>query len=853
MPRLRLVLRSLAVLGLVGGSALPTRPALASVPAAIVDVAADAETVPVGTSGDSADDPAIWVDTADPARSIVIGNDKGDALEVYDLAGALLQRIAEPHGNVDVRPGFPLAGGSVDIAAATRSGLRIYGINPVTRALASVTDGSSLATNGGEGLCLYRSAASGRFYVFQVTRAGGVQQWWLQDADADGLVDGQLVRSFEIGSESEGCVADDDLGHVYISEEDTGIWKYGAEPDAGSTRSLVDSVASGRLVSDVEGLAIVRQSDGSGFLLASAQNVADPTASYFTAYQRTGGNAYAGAFRIVTGLEADGCSRTDGIDATASGLGAAFPGGLFVCQDDSNTTPGTGNQNFKFVRLEKILAGLDTGAPPGPDTTPPETTITGGPSGSVTISSATLSFSANEAGSTFACSLDGAAPAPCTAPVTYSDLGLGDHRFEVAATDTAGNTDATPAVRTWTRVEAAPGPLTLLPTDDARVAQSTPNTNYGNTTLLEVDGSPVVGSYLRFDVQADAVVTRARLRLFVTDATKNGPEVYRSDPDWSEATITWNNRPTRIPDVVADIGSARKARYVEWDVSSAVTGPGFHSFELVADSSDALGVNASEASANRPQLVVDLAPPSGPDTTPPETSITAGPAGTVSSTTASFSFSANEPATFSCRLDGGAAEACASPRSYDGLADGPHHFEVSATDTAGNTDATPAERDWTIDSTVPEPPALGTITTLAGTGGRGAAGDGGPATSGQLSAPRTTATDSAGNTFVTDTENHRIRRISAAGIITTIAGTGTAGYGGDGGPATAAQLNNPHGIDVDAAGNVYVADSANQRIRRISPSGVITTLRRHGEGGVQRRRDLGHAGRRRLSQGRRGS
>ena len=368
MPRLRLVLRSLAVLGLVGGSALPTRPALASVPAAIVDVAADAETVPVGTSGDSADDPAIWVDTADPARSIVIGNDKGDALEVYDLAGALLQRIAEPHGNVDVRPGFPLAGGSVDIAAATRSGLRIYGINPVTRALASVTDGSSLATNGGEGLCMYRSAASGRFYVFQVTRAGGVQQWWLQDADADGLVDGQLVRSFEIGSESEGCVADDDLGHVYISEEDAGIWKYGAEPDAGSTRSLVDSVASGRLVSDVEGLAIVRQSDGSGFLLASAQNVADPTASYFTAYQRTGGNAYAGAFRIVTGLEADGCSRTDGIDATASGLGAAFPGGLFVCQDDSNTTPGTGNQNFKFVRLEKILAGLDTGAPPASTT-----------------------------------------------------------------------------------------------------------------------------------------------------------------------------------------------------------------------------------------------------------------------------------------------------------------------------------------------------------------------------------------------------------------------------------------------------------------------------------------------------
>ena len=825
MPFRRSTRCAVAALCLLAGVSLPVVTAFAAVPGAIADVAADRETVPVGTSGDSADDPAIWVDHADPSRSIVIGNDKGDGLEVYDLAGNRLQTISEAHGNVDVRYGFPLSGGTVDIAAATRGGLRVYGINPATRTLTSITDGSSISTNGGEGLCLYHSATSGRFYAFQVTQSGAVQQWWLRDTDADGRVDGQLVRSFNVGSEAEGCVADDDLGSLYISEEDVAIWRYGAEPEAGSTRAMVDSVSSGRLVADVEGLAIVNLPGGTGFLLASAQNVANPDNSYFTAYQRTGSNAYAGAFRVTSGATADGCSRTDGIDAVATGLGAAFPSGLFVCQDDSNTTPGaSGNQDFKLVRLEKVLAGLDGGTPPGPDTTPPETTITDGPSGAATSSSATLSFSANEAGTTFACSLDGAAAAPCTSPVTYSGLALGNHSFSVVATDAAGNIDPSPAVRTWNRVEAAPGPVTLSPIDDARVAQGSPNTNYGNDALLLVDGSPVLHSYLRFDVTTDLPVTRARLRLYATDKSSNGPEVYASDPDWNEATLTWNNRPTRTPGLVADLGSISSGRYIEWDVSSVVTGPGIHSFELAPDSSDGSDFRSSEASSDRPQLVLDLGAPPGPDTTPPETSITAGPSGTVSSTSATFSFAANEPAGFTCRLDGGPVTGCTSPTVSGGLADGAHQFEVRATDTAGNVDATPAIRSWTVDTTTPPAPGLGTISTLAGSGVRGAAGDGGPATAAQLNAPRTTATDSAGNTYVADTENQRIRRISAAGIITTVAGNGTAGYSGDGGAATAARLNNPHGVDVDAAGNLYIADSANHRIRRVSPSGVITTV-----------------------------
>jgi len=102
--------------------------------------------------------------------------------------------------------------------------------------------------------------------------------------------------------------------------------------------------------------------------------------------------------------------------------------------------------------------------------------------------------------------------------------------------------------------------------------------------------------------------------------------------------------------------------------------------------------------ASPPQLVV-TSQSSGPDTTPPETTIDSGPSGTTSSTSAQFTFSASEPATFQCRLDGAAFAACASPRSYSDLATGGHAFEVRATDTAGNVDPSPASRTWTIATT----------------------------------------------------------------------------------------------------------------------------------------------------------
>jgi len=122
----------------------------------------------------------------------------------------------------------------------------------------------------------------------------------------------------------------------------------------------------------------------------------------------------------------------------------------------------------------------------------------------------------------------------------------------------------------------------------------------------------------------------------------------------------------------------------------------------------------------------------------------------------------------------------------------------------------------------------GTITTVAGTGYMGFSGDGGPATAASLSGPYGVAVDAAGNIYVADTRNSRIRKVSPAGTITTVAGNGSPFFSGDGGPATAAALDRPYGVAVDPAGNVYVADTGNSRIRKVSPAGTITTVAGNG-------------------------
>ncbi|MHB8259182.1 MAG: NHL domain-containing protein [Bacteroidia bacterium] len=125
----------------------------------------------------------------------------------------------------------------------------------------------------------------------------------------------------------------------------------------------------------------------------------------------------------------------------------------------------------------------------------------------------------------------------------------------------------------------------------------------------------------------------------------------------------------------------------------------------------------------------------------------------------------------------------------------------------------------------------GIISTFAGNGAGGFSGDGAQATAAKLNQPTGVTFDAAGNLYISDYVNNRIRMVNTAGIITTFAGNGTAGFLGDAGQATVAELNHPYGVAFDAAGNMYIADVSNNRIRVVNTAGIITTFAGNGTGG----------------------
>ncbi len=172
-----LVVLLIVVAATVTALAMPrhARPMLVTVE----QVAPTVETYPVPHSGDAADDPAIWVHPTDPAQSTILGTDKQGGLAVYDLAGRQLQYLPDGNlNNVDLRQGFPLGGQAVALVTATNrtnNSLAIYRVNPGTRLLENVAARTITLGITGYGLCMYRSASTGKYYVYVDSALGEVE------------------------------------------------------------------------------------------------------------------------------------------------------------------------------------------------------------------------------------------------------------------------------------------------------------------------------------------------------------------------------------------------------------------------------------------------------------------------------------------------------------------------------------------------------------------------------------------------------------------------------------------------------------------------------------------------------
>lgn len=342
----KLVLLSAAL----GALAIGTNPAIAQSNDKIADVYARHETETIGTStSDEADDIAIWIDSKDPARSLIVGTDKKQGLFIYGMDGRIRARINSGKvNNVDLRNGVMIDGQPRTVVAVSDENqpeamIALFVLDTETPnlvPLGRVSGGHEKAY----GLCLYQQA--GKLWAFNVFRNGLIEQVAI-DVSA-GVAHATHARTMKVKSNAEGCVADDRTHLFYVAERDVGIWKWGADPDADTRPAGVAMADKSYLVADVEGLAIAAYGKDGGYLIASSQG-----SDSFIVYRLTD-SAPVGRFRIADqGI--DGTTHTDGIELVLGDFGSEFPGGLFVAQDDDNRPQP---QNFKLVAWDDILKAL---------------------------------------------------------------------------------------------------------------------------------------------------------------------------------------------------------------------------------------------------------------------------------------------------------------------------------------------------------------------------------------------------------------------------------------------------------------------------------------------------------------
>jgi 3-phytase len=330
----------------------PQSPQPATDPSKTVEVAAKAETEPVKTMDDAADDPAIWRNGADPAKSLAIGTDKRAGIHVYDLSGKQLSFTPSPRlNNVDLRDGVKLAGQQIVLVAASdradesNAKIALFSLDTAAGKLAPI---AATPVGAGEayGMCLWQRASDAALFAFVVMKDGRIDQLAFDLSVATPTT--KVVRSMKLATQSEGCVADDRTGILYVAEEDEGVWTFDADPAASPKPKVFAKVDKARLFDDAEGLALAPNGKTGGHLIVSSQGD-----NAYALYRLSDGG-FAGRFRLAGGA-IDGTQETDGIELLLGDFGPAFPGGLFVAQDGDNSPDA---QNFKFAAWADIAKTL---------------------------------------------------------------------------------------------------------------------------------------------------------------------------------------------------------------------------------------------------------------------------------------------------------------------------------------------------------------------------------------------------------------------------------------------------------------------------------------------------------------
>ncbi len=325
------------------------------------EITADLQTeaVPQTPEDDAADDPAIWVNPEHPDSSVIYGTDKKGGLIAYDLQGKTLAyyKIGRTN-NVDIRQNVVMGGDTIDILACTNRthhNISVARIGEKGELFFYKNTKLDSKTKGDVyGFSLYHSRIDGSLYAYLNSKRGEIEQWKLI-GNKDEMT-GKMVRKFSMKDQTEGMVADDKRGIMYLGVEEKGIYKFEAEPSESFFGSYILRSKPNRnkfIEADIEGLAIYRNSDCDCYLIASSQG------NYtYAVFELSGDNRYLFSFRIEDNKKnaVDGVEETDGLEVISNYISEDFPIGMLIVQDgyNRNEKGELQAQNFKYINWEKI-------------------------------------------------------------------------------------------------------------------------------------------------------------------------------------------------------------------------------------------------------------------------------------------------------------------------------------------------------------------------------------------------------------------------------------------------------------------------------------------------------------------